>query len=374
MTSPILVAFKPLADCLRHDQLFHGTSYTHIGEASHWLEPSRFLARFGLENNIAFHTDDMVDLKDAAVFIFGEAPASRQEVALLRRDFPHLKLILQIEETPIGREWLFDPSNHRDFNAIVSYNPALSDENRYFSHRIPAGGIETLDIRAGVRWDQRKIACMVANWPNVKPLLPRRSGIGMIRRGWKFTPRTWWNYITEGGSLYGERLCIARQCNDTLGDQFDIFGPGWPIGEKSRKGAQGFSSARGPYTGSKLDLLENYRFTIAYENCLNDCGYITEKLFDALLAGCVPVYLGNTGIGSYVPKGVFVDRSNFETNEELLEHLLGMSETQWQSMREAGAAYLRGEAIALFGVSQYARSMIAAIQSVLLDGSGGTKL
>src|ERR1035441_140748 len=38
-------------------------------------------------------------------FRFASLPTSRREIERLRRDYPHLKLILQIMETPIGRDW-----------------------------------------------------------------------------------------------------------------------------------------------------------------------------------------------------------------------------------------------------------------------------
>lgn len=364
-TSSILVAFNPSAAGLRGDQLFYGESYCHFGDASHWLEPTKSLARLGLACGIEFHTDDVVNLKDAAVYVFGEVPASRRQIKRLRQEYPHLKLILQIIESPLGREWVFDPVNHSDFDAVVSYNPVLNDGKRYFSARIPAGGIGSTDIPLGAPWEKRKIACLIANVPNVRPIFIRRSGLGMILDGWRFTPRTWWNYVTEGGSLYRERLRIARQCEDTLGEQFDIFGPGWPKAERRTKYGTGFFSARGAYEGSKLELLQNYRFTIAYENCLNDCGYITEKLFDALLAGCVPVYLGNQSILKYVPEDVFIDARRFKTRFDLAKFIEAMPEEQWQNMRDAGSAFLRGEAGVLFGSDQYVRAMIDAVRNVV---------
>lgn len=363
--SSILVAFKPPAAGLGGDQLFYGESYCHIGDASHWLEPARYLAQLGLACGIGFHTDDVVNLKDAAVFIFGEVPPLRRQIKRLRRDYPQLKLILQILETPIGREWVFDPANHSDFDAVVSYNPRLNDGKRYFSFRIPAGGIESINVPLGAPWEKRKVACLIAHVPNVRPIFFRRSGLGIIRNGWKFTPRTWWNYVTEGGSLYGERLRIARECEDALGDQFDIFGPGWPKVEGGTKHKPGFFSARGAYKGSKLELLQNYRFTIAYENCLNDCGYITEKLFDALLAGCVPVYLGNESILNYVPEDVFIDARGFKTRLDLVRVIEAMPKKQWQNMRDAGSAFLRSEAGVLFNSGQYARGMIDAVRYVM---------
>lgn len=346
---------------MRRDVLFSGDIYTHFGDASHWLEPTRFLARYGRARGIEFHTDDMIDLESASVLVFGELPVSRYEVQKLRDQHPHLKLILHIVETPIGREWTFDPANHKDFDAVVSYNPKLNDGERYHLFRIPAGGLETFCSAPGVPWEERKTACMIANVPNVRPLLPRHSGFGMMRNGWKFNPRTWWNYITEGGSLYGERWNIARKFEEVFGEQFDIFGPGWPKSHV-RGAREGFLSARGAYEGSKLDLLQDYRFTIAYENCRNDCGYISEKMFDALLGGCVPVYLGNQRISEEVPDNVFVDARKFSTRRELVEYVGGMPQAQWQAMRDAGADFIRTKAKERFGALQYAEAIVGAIQ------------
>jgi len=46
------------------------------------------------------------------------------------------------------------------------------------------------------------------------------------------------------------------------------------------------------FEGNKIELLRNYRFNICYENS-NHVGYVTEKLFDAKFAGCIPLYYGD---------------------------------------------------------------------------------
>jgi hypothetical protein len=46
------------------------------------------------------------------------------------------------------------------------------------------------------------------------------------------------------------------------------------------------------YSGDKVELLKNYTFNIAFENVIQS-GYVTEKLFEALLAGCIPIYWGS---------------------------------------------------------------------------------
>ena len=46
---------------------------------------------------------------------------------------------------------------------------------------------------------------------------------------------------------------------------------------------------------SKLNLYRKYKFVIAFENAIEE-DYVTEKFYDPLLAGSVPVYLGAPSI------------------------------------------------------------------------------
>ena len=45
------------------------------------------------------------------------------------------------------------------------------------------------------------------------------------------------------------------------------------------------------YDDKKEDFLANYRFCICPENSLGD-GYITEKVFESIASGCIPIYWG----------------------------------------------------------------------------------
>ena len=48
------------------------------------------------------------------------------------------------------------------------------------------------------------------------------------------------------------------------------------------------------YEDDKLRYLRNYRFNLCPENS-SAKGYVTEKLFEAISSGCVPIYTGNAG-------------------------------------------------------------------------------
>ena len=51
---------------------------------------------------------------------------------------------------------------------------------------------------------------------------------------------------------------------------------------------------------SKIDTLRRYKFCVAIENSA-DQHYVTEKVYDALVAGCVPIYFGAPNVLEYVP-------------------------------------------------------------------------
>lgn len=72
---------------------------------------------------------------------------------------------------------------------------------------------------------------------------------------------------------------------------------------------------------SKMGLYEGYKFVIAFENsCAED--YVTEKFFDPLLAGAVPVYFGAPNIDEFAPGDhCYVNVRKFRSPTDLAVHL-----------------------------------------------------
>ncbi len=80
---------------------------------------------------------------------------------------------------------------------------------------------------------------------------------------------------------------------------------------------RGFDAGR----KTKLDILRRYRFNLAYENCI-DRDYVTEKWFDCLASGCVPVYLGAPNIADFAPSSdSYIDATKFADAAALAHHL-----------------------------------------------------
>jgi hypothetical protein len=70
---------------------------------------------------------------------------------------------------------------------------------------------------------------------------------------------------------------------------------------------------------SKLDVIKNYKFTIAFENAISK-DYVTEKFFDPLIMGSVPVYLGAPGIDTFSPgNNSFMDVRNYDFPKSLAD-------------------------------------------------------
>ena len=72
---------------------------------------------------------------------------------------------------------------------------------------------------------------------------------------------------------------------------------------------------------TKLETFAAYRFTLAFENAIGR-EYITEKFFDPLLAGSVPVYLGAPNIGDFAPGDhCFINVADWESPRALAGYL-----------------------------------------------------
>jgi hypothetical protein len=97
---------------------------------------------------------------------------------------------------------------------------------------------------------------------------------------------------------------------------------------------------RGPCT-SKFDVLSQYEFSLCLEN-MEMKGYITEKLFDCLYSGTIPLYLGAPDITEYIPGDSFVDCRHFESWPDIWKFIKGLSPSRKQEIREAGREFIAG--------------------------------
>jgi hypothetical protein len=174
------------------------------------------------------------------------------------------------------------------------------------------------------------------------------------------------------GELYQERIRLIRYLERYHPQQFDLYGTGWNemaglVGARTLKWNllrrlrtwspkslrpvlfdetitfKPYPSYKGSVV-DKLATLAQYRFAICYENAYNRKGYITEKLWDCLVAGCIPVYWGAPNIHEYFPTACYVDVTRFPNHKALIDYLLNMPEAEQLALLEAGATFLKQRA------------------------------
>ena len=166
-------------------------------------------------------------------------------------------------------------------------------------------------------------------------------------------------YTANGvGELYSKRMDVIEKLASEEG--FDLFGMGWD----KCKTPSVLKANKGPVK-SKAETYANYRFAFAIENTGNEKGAVTEKMFDAMAAGCVPVYLGAPNVTDYVPANCFVDMRDFDSVEKLWEFLGAMDEGAYEKYQKNIEKYLSSEAYDQFTSVGYVRTMLDAIDKVM---------
>jgi len=334
----------------------------------HWQQPQLDLKRACEENGIEIGTWDVMPPACADVLLFFDPPASRAVLQFFKNSFPHAKLLLVLYESPIGPHW-FHRKNHALYDAVLTYNPKLVDNKKYFEFKLPIAPFSTPNLFEKP-FDQRKVAVLV-NTNRYKSALdlPRPwhiSEISILKSGWRFSL----------GNLLGmwrcdkcsERRRLARFAEKHFSESLDIYGANWD-GLKSgwfRRfwPDKPYACAKGFTKVAKLDLLSRYRFTFCFENYASDEGYISEKIFDALYSGSVPIYLGEENICKYIPQGCFINASKLNNYTSLFHEIISMDSQRWETYRESARDYLKSREIQKFQSEAYGKAFVEVFKNL----------
>jgi len=101
---------------------------------------------------------------------------------------------------------------------------------------------------------------------------------------------------------------------------------------------------------SKFEVLSRYDFCLCFENMIMD-SYMTEKLFDCLYAGVIPLYWGAPDVDQFIPEGAYIDVRSFSGWDELTEYIEAMPASVIESIREAGKQFVESERMNVFSRS-----------------------
>lgn len=328
------------------------------------------------KEGVALDTCDVVDSKQADILWFMDLPREKRKFLAIKSSAKRgAKLVLQILESPLLFPVAFVEANRREFDAVVSfeYGDGRSDQ---FSYKLP---IDPEPRFEGMPFQQRKLAVMVntnrvEGWMATRKLgLVGLPGIGGYFSGWKMPAMHWWQ--PAKGELYSWRRKMARAFEQQCPEEFDLFGDGWS-GQKISwcpflyrdpnrcLRTESIVLSAEERSSAKREKLGNYKFVIASENYYGSRGYVSEKIFDALLGGSVPVYLGEERITDSVPGSCFIDVRQFHRLEHLVKKLEKMTVEEWQQIRSAGKAFLNSKEFLEFTNQKFALKMCEDLKSV----------
>ncbi len=167
-------------------------------------------------------------------------------------------------------------------------------------------------------------------------------------------------YSYENNELYSLRRKAIRYFEKR--PDFDLYGHGWDdrsavlssgnVKQALKRGrvwkfltdlrvlTKSYSSYRGSVE-DKYETMSRYRFSISFENTKESPGYISEKIFDSLSTGTVPVYFGAPNITDYVPAACFIDLRKFDSFHDLERYMERMSKQQFDELQQAGQEFIR---------------------------------
>lgn len=92
----------------------------------------------------------------------------------------------------------------------------------------------------------------------------------------------------------------------------------------------------------KNDFIKNYKFNIAFENCMCD-GYTTEKIMEPMLVNSVPVYWGNKLIGRDFNPDSFINVTNYPSLEAAVEHIVHLDQNDDEYLSLLSAPWFNEE-------------------------------
>jgi hypothetical protein len=123
-------------------------------------------------------------------------------------------------------------------------------------------------------------------------------------------------------------------------------------------------AARRVYKGeleTKWETLSRYDFVLCFENTMLK-GWLTEKLFENLRVGAIPIYWGATDIDELVSPDCFIDMRGFANYADLRAFLKSLDRPAIQRYREAGRSFLESPVFEPFSKERFAaifRDMLA---------------
>lgn len=221
--------------------------------------------------------------------------------------------------------WLIH--NHVRFNKVFTYNLDIVDDRKYFylPYTVDITIKKQQDVNVDEMFEKRNFLIMVANPAN-------HQGQNLIYHK-REDVLNWYNKNHDNMlSVYGTRWRDFYR-NALLKKM------GWiknicPNFFKEYLLNSYLSKTKKVFKGTipkdkKKDTLEQYKFSVCFENEEGPTGNITEKIFDCFEALTIPIYLGPTNISDFIPEACYINFRKFTTIEQMHNYIYNMDKNTY---------------------------------------------
>jgi len=267
-------------------------------------------------------TATLKNLPDVAYIICFNMPTSFGDMMQDLDNYPKDKCWVILWEPPVVKPHDYNQNNCAKFGKVFTVFDDMVDNTHFYKLHYPQTSLAIVD--PVIDFDKKKFCtATIAN-----------------------------KHSNHSSELYSARKKTLDFFEKLDSNDFEFYGTGWQ--------GSNYKNYRG-IAPSKTDCLKNYKFCICYENMGNQQGYITEKIFEVMIAGCVPIYYGATNIGDYVPKDCFIAREQFENEEALHAYLKNIDKDTYNAYIDRIKAFLVSEQIYPFSTKGFIDTFMQAL-------------
>ncbi|MEZ8060931.1 glycosyltransferase family 10 domain-containing protein [Vibrio splendidus] len=113
---------------------------------------------------------------------------------------------------------------------------------------------------------------------------------------------------------------------------------------------------------SKFEIYKKYKFAYCFENAKDIDGYITEKIFDCMRCGIVPIYFGAESIRNYIPEGCYISYTDFDGIQELDSFLNNIGDDEYRGYQKSMKKFFESEGYYKFSSEYFSEKLISVVR------------
>ena len=133
------------------------------------------------------------------------------------------------------------------------------------------------------------------------------------------------------------KFCAFIHSNASASKRNDFF---WKLSQykKVDSGGMAFNNI-GYRVDNKVEWLKDYKFCLCFEN-YSEYGYLTEKLLEGMMGGCIPIYWGSESCKEEFNEGSFINWHHFGNDDDVINRIVELDNNSFKYNQVYEQSYL----------------------------------